>query len=836
MYRGRIFSVSVGALSMCAMLGLVFATTVNAKVAEKPAARATAYAEVQENISANVSVKGLTSSAPSRTAMGDPPACEALPWTDCDGQIGIQGFDEQQCNDGQWTGTAYPIQTGLAEGETVDTLTFTVNTNRAGGDLYLMLDTDEAGGDPCGSCPMDVNDDQNIGPLDLATLLGAWGPTDPDNCQDVNGDENIGPLDLATLLGAWGPCAPGPDIGCQPDTTNILASLCCAVSGMETGVENIIHFQPVAVPASGKIWVVFTGRSGQAGLGDPNDPNSFDGDNFPGHQVARECEDDGAGNCTAESTANNAFANLVGTGNAGDWTDLHDLGDPLLGTPYCVELSSTGGKAGVFDCIENPDPVGACCFVDDESCLEMEGWRCGLEGGLPGPNPAIYLGDGVGCGECAFGPDACNPEAGDCCNPDGNGTPGCDNNTCCISVCTSDPFCCDGEWEIGCAGIANDQSNSFGCATGFGVCAETLCAPMIIATGNNDSIGGFLSVELDRMGSWAHPTFGGGTGDQFNPAGPEGLDEPMFGSAIQLHSGELKEVLSCNDTIRGVNTDDIDAQDPAAANGGLVIESPTECELPCTSPDLLVASDVSGNGVDDTLEGAFTVSGSGLDLFFETFQQVMTVGGDGSGVSTLTQTYTITNNGVEEVSFSLVRLHDLDLLWVTDDFIDDVVGTSTNGAGCGGNYVFQMEEDHPETAITLSSTSPGAYSGAKGGLDPDDGVCMDGTCVGGSDAGAMCFADINCTGDAVPWAFGTDVQEWEGGGMPAGWGNKSAHVPDEDEQFNINGDSGPTPEPDNCTPCDGKIILSVDVTIAVGGTEVVTFVNTYGQPVPAGCE
>ena len=42
MYRGRIFSVSVGALSMCAMLGLVFATTVNAKVAEKPAARATA--------------------------------------------------------------------------------------------------------------------------------------------------------------------------------------------------------------------------------------------------------------------------------------------------------------------------------------------------------------------------------------------------------------------------------------------------------------------------------------------------------------------------------------------------------------------------------------------------------------------------------------------------------------------------------------------------------------------------------------------------------------------------------------------------------------------------
>ena len=178
----------------------------------------------------------------------------------------------------------------------------------------------------------------------------------------------------------------------------------------------------------------------------------------------------------------------------------------------------------------------------------------------------------------------------------------------------------------------------------------------------------------------------------------------------------------------------------------------------------------------------------------------------GSGVSTLTQTYTITNNGDEAVEFNLVRLDDYDLLWVTDDFTDDVVGTSRNGAGCGGNYVYQMEDGHPETAITVSSDHPGVYSGSKGGLDPDNGLCVAGLCVSGGSEGDICFTDLSCAGPAVPWAFGTDQQEWDAGGVPPGWENKVAHVPDEDEQFNVNGESGPTPEPDDCSPCDGKVI------------------------------
>lgn len=59
-------------------------------------------------------------------------------------------------------------------------------------------------------CPADLNGDGVIDPIDLATLLGAWGPcSDPDDCPaDLagTGDGIVGPADLAVLLGAWGPC------------------------------------------------------------------------------------------------------------------------------------------------------------------------------------------------------------------------------------------------------------------------------------------------------------------------------------------------------------------------------------------------------------------------------------------------------------------------------------------------------------------------------------------------------------------------------------------------------------------------------------------------------
>ncbi len=74
-----------------------------------------------------------------------------------------------------------------------------------------------AGGLPC---PGNLDDDDIVGPFDLAFLLGAWGacadpctPGDPDGtcAPDFDGDCAVGPFDLAFVLGAWGPC-PGPPV------------------------------------------------------------------------------------------------------------------------------------------------------------------------------------------------------------------------------------------------------------------------------------------------------------------------------------------------------------------------------------------------------------------------------------------------------------------------------------------------------------------------------------------------------------------------------------------------------------------------------------------------
>ena len=54
-------------------------------------------------------------------------------------------------------------------------------------------------------CPEDLNGDGQVGPFDLAQLLGEWGPN-PGDPADFNGDGIVGPFDLATLLFAWGSC------------------------------------------------------------------------------------------------------------------------------------------------------------------------------------------------------------------------------------------------------------------------------------------------------------------------------------------------------------------------------------------------------------------------------------------------------------------------------------------------------------------------------------------------------------------------------------------------------------------------------------------------------
>ena len=65
--------------------------------------------------------------------------------------------------------------------------------------------------DECDPCVGDLDGDFSVGPLDLALLLGSWGPCPepPEPCPaDIfgNGDGFVSADDLAVLLGNWGPC------------------------------------------------------------------------------------------------------------------------------------------------------------------------------------------------------------------------------------------------------------------------------------------------------------------------------------------------------------------------------------------------------------------------------------------------------------------------------------------------------------------------------------------------------------------------------------------------------------------------------------------------------
>ena len=60
-----------------------------------------------------------------------------------------------------------------------------------------------------------------------------------------------------------------------------------------------------------------------------------------------------------------------------------------------------------------------------------------------------------GVPECDGVCDVCGPVSGDCCDPKGNLTPGCNNVPCCEAVCTQFPECCQDGWSSsGCAELS----------------------------------------------------------------------------------------------------------------------------------------------------------------------------------------------------------------------------------------------------------------------------------------------------------------------------------------------------------------------------------------------
>ncbi len=177
--------------------------------------------------------------------------------------------------------------------------------------------------------------------------------------------------------------------------------------------------------------------------------------------------------------------------------------DATAGSQYMIRVGRFPGAnrgTGRIDITCGPPATGGCdalagdcCDVagtttpgcsDDACCATVcacdpfccsDRWDAGC---------ATFGFQGSGCGAALLCQDACaecgNPFAGDCCSDLGTGTPFCSDATCCAAVCACDPFCCEVEWDVGCATSNNDRScgADIQCAD---LCREPVCPPGAVA-------------------------------------------------------------------------------------------------------------------------------------------------------------------------------------------------------------------------------------------------------------------------------------------------------------------------------------------------------------------
>ncbi len=469
------------------------------------------------------------------------------------------------------------------------------------------------------------------------------------------------------------------------------------------------------------------------------------------------------------------------------------LGDPtcatvtVFGGTGCGGPQTAGNPVEVVETIEIDDhPNGVVVFVAPGMCSGagiFDGFECPT--GLNDYNVTIQIvEEATGCAD----PDI-NPDLLPCNTPNGAEN-GCEDPDCCKLVCLQLPLCCVTGWVQICA----DAAIGTGCAPALG-------GPVKIATGADPQVNGYLEIWADPDGGWADLTFGG-MGDIYNPYGNNVSGVPLppqpasFSNAFFLYRSaqQQRELLSNNPQWKA----DAQVEDSSLATTILCVVPGPNC-IPGS-----VATDVhGGDGVIDHLVSKYRVTGVGVDLSFDLTQDVQNL--PGPEVSVLSQVYSIKNNLASAVSFVLLRQVDFDLVW-QGGFGNDSVGTGTNGSPAD-RHVSQGENpaagslDH--TYMTLSSPQGAAYVCAKATIDPDG------------------------AGGGPPYGAGTDVQEWDAYGVPAGWANFTPYVPVAPGSYNVDGYSG-------TQAGDAHVDLEIPVTIAGGATVAVSIDYTYGSKVPLG--
>jgi hypothetical protein len=380
------------------------------------------------------------------------------------------------------------------------------------------------------------------------------------------------------------------------------------------------------------------------------------------------------------------------------------------------------------------------------------------------------------------------------------GEPGCENWTVCNCVCGKDPFCCESEWDQGCADTALNNC---------GLACPKLPPPRLFSGpvgADPAGAAGHLEISPDAYGAWHSNgflpiNFEGNWNDSFTPTG-FAAGEVSFSNGFAFYAAarEQRQFLTSNGSWIGV-------ADDTSLDIEVVIGDDNDDD---GEPDVPVGSDTNGDGLDDHSEATIRVFGgtapNDTNVEIEVINQVATSGVGPSlpaGVGLMTQTLNITNLSANAIAFNLLRQFDVDLLYV-GDAADDSVGTLTNDACDGDLFVYQDESTAPgTTAIVISSPHANGYSGGKAGCDPDG------------------------AGSDPAYAFGTDLQEWDAFGLPVSWVNNIGCV-----GTNVDGDSGAMP-PGSADPLDCHIDLNIPVGLQGGASTTVVIHYTYGQNFPA---
>ncbi|MHC4908152.1 MAG: S8 family serine peptidase, partial [Planctomycetota bacterium] len=93
------------------------------------------------------------------------------------------------------------------------------------------------------------------------------------------------------------------------------------------------------------------------------------------------------------------------------------------------------------------------------------------------------------CGNCGL------PGSGNCFFPGGSVTPGCEDLQCCQTICAIDPFCCETQWDGTCAAQANDLCPP----------PNDDCSNAVYVVGNTTYNGNLIAATPDGAATCAEP-------------------------------------------------------------------------------------------------------------------------------------------------------------------------------------------------------------------------------------------------------------------------------------------------------------------------------------------